>query len=161
MPDENKMQSGTSWAQGPDEQNMGTQSIAGESPFSDRWHQCRPPMPSQQPPMPMQQQPMPQQPPMCPPMPSREKTGRGLAIAAFIISIIALLIAIGSSVVSVVGLGVSAYDWADDSEPGYIEDDSPFGRYDDDSYDDELARETVGSRCDRHRRRSITGQVYA
>lgn len=138
MPDENKMQSGTSWVQGPDEQKMGTQPIAGESPFSDRWHQCRPPMPSQQPPMPMQQQPMPQQPPMCPPMPPREKTGRGLAIAAFIISIIALLIAIGSSVVSVVGLGVSAYDWADDSDPGYIEDDSPFGSYDDDSYDDEM-----------------------
>lgn len=131
MPDENKMQSGTSWAQGPDEQNMGTQPIAGESPFSDRWHQCRPPMP-------MQQQPMPSQPPMCPPMPPREKTGRGFAIAAFIISIIALLIAIGSSVVSVVGLGVSAYGWADDYDPGYIEDDSPFDSYDYDSYDDEM-----------------------
>lgn len=131
MPDENKMQSGTSWAQGPDEQNMGTQPIAGESPFSDRWHQCRPPIPMQQPPMPPQQ-------PMCPPMPSREKTGRGFAIAAFIISIIALLIAIGSSVVSIVGLGVSAYDWADDYDPEYIEDDSPFGSYDDDSYDDEM-----------------------
>lgn len=131
MPDDNKMQSGTSWAQGPDEQNMGTQSIAGESPFSDRWHQCRPPIP-------MQQQPMPPQPPMCPPMLQREKTGRGLAIAAFIISIIALLIAIGSSVVSIVGLGVSAYDWADDYDPEYIEDDSPFGSYDDDSYDDEM-----------------------
>lgn len=131
MPDSNKMQSGTSWAQGPDEQNMVTQPIAGESPFSDRWHQCRPPMPSQQPPMPPQQ-------PMCPPMPPREKTGRGLAIAAFIISIIALLIAIGSSVVSIVGLGVSTYDWADDYDPGYIEDDSPFGSYDDDSYDDEM-----------------------
>lgn len=138
MPDDNKMQNGTSWAQGPDEQMTGTQPIAGESPFSDRWHQCRPPMPMQQPPMPPQQQPMPQQPPMYPPMPPREKTGRGLAIAAFIISIIALLIAIGSSVVSIVGLGVSAYDWADDYDPEYIEDDSPFGSYDDDSYDDEM-----------------------
>lgn len=81
---------------------------------------------------------MPPQPPMCPPMPPREKTGRGFAIAAFIISIIALLIAIGSSVVSIVGLGVSAYDWADDYDPEYIEDDSPFGSYDDDSYDDEM-----------------------
>lgn len=79
-----------------------------------------------------------QQPPMCPPMPPREKTGRGFAIAAFIISIIALLIAIGSSVVSVVGLGISAYGWDDDYEPGYIEDDSPFGSYDDDFYDDEM-----------------------
>ena len=131
MPDENKMQSGTSWVQGPDEQNMGTQPIAGESPFSDRWHQCRPPIPMQQPPMPPQ-------PPMCPPMPPREKTGRGFAIAAFIISIIALLIAIGSSVVSIVGLGVSTYDWADDYDPGYIEDDSPFGSYDDNAYDDEM-----------------------
>lgn len=138
MPDENKMQSGTSWAQGPDEQKMGTQPIAGESPFSDRWHQCRPPMSSQQPPMPMQQPPMPPQQPMCPPMSPREKTGRGFAIAAFIISIIALLIAIGSSVVSVVGLGISAYGWDDDYEPGYIEDDSPFDSYDYDSYDDEI-----------------------
>ena len=88
--------------------------------------------------MPMQQPPMPPQQPMCPPMPPREKTGRGLAIAAFIISIIALLIAIGSSVVSVVGLGISAYGWSDDYDPGYIEDDSPFGGYDDDSYDDEM-----------------------
>lgn len=81
---------------------------------------------------------MPQQPPMYPPMPPREKTGRGLAIAAFIISIIALLIAIGSSVVSVVGLGVSAYGWDDDYEHGYVEDDSPFDSYDYDSYDDEM-----------------------
>lgn len=133
MPDENKMQSGTLWAQGSDEQKMGTQPIAGESPFSDRWHQCRPPMPMQQPPMPPQQ-------PMYPPMPPQERgnAGRGFAIAAFIISIIALLIAIGSSVVSIVGLGVSTYDWADDYDSGYIEDDSPFGSYDDDSYDDEM-----------------------
>lgn len=81
---------------------------------------------------------MPPQQAMCPPMPPREKTGRGLAIAAFIISIIALLIAIGSSVVSIVVLGVSAYGWDDDYEPGYVEDDSPFGSYDDDSYDDEM-----------------------
>lgn len=138
MPDSNKMQSGTSWAQGPEEQKTGTQPVAGESPFSDRWHQCRPPMPSQQPPMPTQQPPMPSQPPMYSPMPPQEKTGRGFAIAAFIISIIALLIAIGSSVVSVVGLGISAYDWDDDYEPGYIDDDSPFDSYDYDSYDDEM-----------------------
>ena len=87
--------------------------------------------------MPMQQ-PMPSQPPMYQPMPPREKTGRGFAIAAFIISIIALLIAIGSSVVSVVGLGISAYGWDDDYEPGYIEDDSPFDSYDYDSYDDDM-----------------------
>lgn len=134
MPDENKMQSGTSWEQGPDGQKMGTQPLAGESPFSDRWHQCRPPMPPQQPLMP----PMPPQPPMYPPMPPREKTGSGLAIAAFIISIIALLIAIGSSVVSVVGLGLSAYGWTDDYDSGYIEDDSPFDSYDEDLYDDEM-----------------------
>ena len=137
MPDTNKIQSGTSWVQGPDEQNMGTQPIAGEFPFSDKWHQCRPPMPMQQPPMPPQP-PMPSQPPMYPPTPPREKTGRRFAIAAFIISIIALLIAIGSSVVSVVGLGVSTYDWADDYDSEYIEDDSPFGSYDGDSYDDEM-----------------------
>lgn len=76
--------------------------------------------------------------PMYQPMPPHEKTGRGFAIAAFIISIIALLIAIGSSVVSVVGLGVSAYGRTDDYDPEYIEDDSPFGNYDDDSYDDEM-----------------------
>lgn len=80
---------------------------------------------------------MPPQPP-CPPMPPLEKTGRGFAIAAFIISIIALLIAIRSSVVSVVGLGLSTYGWADDYDSDYIEDDSPFGSYDDDSYGDEM-----------------------
>ena len=72
------------------------------------------------------------------PIPPHEKAGRGFAIAAFIISIIALLIAIGSSVVSVVGLGISTYGWDEDYEPGYIEDDSPFDSYDYDSYDDEM-----------------------
>ena len=131
MPDENKMQSGTSWAQGSYEQKMGTQPVAGESPFSDRWNQCRPPMPSQQQPMSPQQ-------PMCPPMPPQERgnAGRGFAIAAFIISIIALLIAIGSSVVSVVGLGVSTYDWTDDYDSPYVEDDPSFDSYGNDSYDD-------------------------
>ena len=34
--------------------------------------------------------------------------------------------------------GISAYGWSDDYDSGYIEDDSPFGSYDDDSYDDEM-----------------------
>ena len=79
---------------------------------------------------------MPPQPPMYPPMPPREKTGRGLAIAAFIISIIALLIAIGSSVVSVVELGLGAYDWTDDYDSPYVEYDPSFDSYGNDSYDE-------------------------
>lgn len=76
----------------------------------------QPYMPPQQPfpPQPMPgmcpppQQPMPPQPPMpmCPqPMPPR-RDGRGFAIAAFVISLIALFIAIGGVLIGLLGVGV-------------------------------------------------------
>lgn len=74
-------------------------------------YQPAPPQPIMPGMCPPPQQPMPPQPPipMCPPPMSPQpprKDGREFAIAAFVISIIALFIAIGGVLIGLVGVGV-------------------------------------------------------
>lgn len=105
------------------------------------------PPPSQMPPQPVpgmcqppMQQPMPPQPPMCPPpMPPQppRKDGRGFAIAAFVISIIALLIAFASAIIGLIGVGLGAYSATSTCETSIRSDDpSSSSNYGSDDYGD-------------------------